>query len=137
MRLVLCLAAVVVVVAGCGGGGTANDPRSVAEAFGKAIANEDWGKACSLMTTDAKAALLVAGAFGGKTGSCEKAWSGVMGFLDTADREKIKQTHVTSVKVNGDTATARYSTDSNEDSPTRLVKKSGRWLVDKDPDEGN
>lgn len=132
---VLAVVGLVVLLAGCGGGGTKNDPKSVADAFAKAVSNGDWSKACSLMTSEAKAQILVAGALGGKAGGgCEDALKSVMGLLDPADRDALEKAHVTEIKIQADTATVRYSSDGPDDSPTHLVNKGGHWLIDKDPD---
>jgi hypothetical protein len=123
---------VVVGVAITGCGGTANDPKDVANAFSEALAAGDYGKACDLMTGDAKAQVFQAAAFSGqKPDGCEGAWKNVMAITDAADRDVLEKARVSTVDVAGNKATVRYSNSAKR--TTALVKKGGHWLVDKEP----
>lgn len=128
VALVACAVATAAAAAGCGGGGgPSNDPKSVAQAFVDALKHNDYGKACSLMTSEAKAQLQP---IGGKGGSCEDALSAVMSYADAADRDRLEHAKVVSVTVSGGNATVRYSQDKQ---PTYLVDKGGHWLIAADP----
>lgn len=120
------------VFAGCGGGSSpaGNDREQVTEVvhdYGKAFADGDYGKACDLMTSEGKAQLEKAAVFLGATGGCENALEAASKQLDPADKAKFKTAAVTTVRVNGDQATARYE---GSPDPVQLRKKGGDWLVD-------
>jgi hypothetical protein len=110
--------------AGCGGS-TPNNPRAVAEAFLKAFNRGDWGKACSLMTSNAKRSLA---AIAGKV-NCEDGLQAASDVLDAGDEARLKSARVLSVVVHGSVATVRYSTDKPGES-ARVVDKAGHWLMD-------
>jgi hypothetical protein len=129
--LIAALAATTILTA-CGGSESDEDKvRSTAEEYASAFSDGDYEKACSLMTSEAKARAAVAGAFGGnKEGGCEGALKGLSGFLDTADKRQLEDYSVKSVTIKGNVAAVR----DNTGSPSRLKKKDGEWLVDVEPD---
>lgn len=125
-------------LASCGGEESDEDQvRGVTKDYAEAFVNEDFEKACELLTTEARQQVLTGGAFLGG-GDCpevlEKAWN----TLDDADKKEIGEGEikVTSVKISGNTAEARINKNiDGDDDPTLLRKKGDSWLIDADPDD--
>ena len=122
-----------VAVGACGDGGddasnSGADQRPRVEATWKryigAFVDGDYAKACSLMTTEARAKVAAAG------GSCEGTLKLAAGLLDSEAEKKLKNARPTSVRISGDTATVR---DSAGGDASRLRRKDGDWLMDSNP----
>ena len=121
---------------GCGSSKPKSDNdqvRSVLMGFTGALKDGRYGKACSLMTTEARAEIVGRLAVVTKAGSCEGALRTAMGLMDAGDKAALQHYAIRSVRVSGDTATAVDSTSS----PSHLRKKAGMWLIDKDPDSSS
>jgi hypothetical protein len=131
-------AALAFALIGCGGGSRGSDEdqvRRVAKQYAKSVADGRTETACELMSTDAKSDLAAGGALLGAKGGCPGILRAALGFLDKADRAKLRDYRVTSVKITGDKAVAKDNTDldAGSNDPTYLVRKNGEWLIDKDP----
>lgn len=98
------------------------------ERYMRALADGDGKEACALMTSEAKAQVMVAGAFFGG-GDCAKILTSIgSDMLDAGDRQDARNTKVVSVKIRGDQATAETRPEF-DDEPTELRKKGGEWLI--------
>jgi thiol-disulfide isomerase/thioredoxin len=133
-RALATAAAVSVVLVGCGSSKPKTDAeqvRSVAQQFATAFVDGDYKKACSLMTSEAKADLLKAAVFlGNEGGGCEGLLKAAASFLDEGDKVKLQNYKIKSLSITGDIAKL---TDNTGES-TRLRKKAGKWLVDSEPE---
>ncbi len=92
-----------------------------------AMLKRDGEAACKLMTSNAQAEIALAGAFIGKTG-CAAILAEIA--RTTAEAE-IKASRLTSIKVEGDRATAT----EKDGETTELVRVDGKWLFDGSPEE--
>ena len=121
----------------CGGGGgeTKSDEEQIREVmadFAAAALDEDFEKACSLMTSAAKQELLEAAAFvGSEGGGCPGVLKAALSLSDEAERKQLENYELTSVRIKGNTAAVEdYTGESG-----RLRKEGRTWLIDKDPSE--
>jgi hypothetical protein len=130
------------VFAGCGdeGGGNAGiasqaeqqQVRAVAERFTSAALRGDYKRACSLTTSEAKAALLSASeSVGSKGGGCAGVLEAVFDRYDDAAKAQLRRYEVTSVQITGDRAVYTDSTGSR----SQARKQGGKWLIDSDQPE--
>jgi hypothetical protein len=106
--------------------------RAVAEGFTSAALRGDYERACSLTTSEAKAALASARAtVGSKGGGCAAVLEAIFDQYDDAAKAQLRRYEVTSVQVTGDTAV--YTDSTGDRSHAR--KQGGKWLIDSDPPE--
>ncbi|MHB8895098.1 MAG: hypothetical protein ACYC99_07985 [Candidatus Geothermincolia bacterium] len=120
----VCLIAAVLAlsVAGCGGGGTANTPSGVAEAFLKGLVAHDAGGSYGYMSLKSE----------GETGMTLASWNGMM------MRDPIPKTATFTVKgenVQGNTATVIITPTGGTDHVVKLSNENGNWKVDWQLDE--
>jgi hypothetical protein len=131
-----------VLIAGCGDerdrdAGTSSkgeevQVRAVAENFTSAALRGDYKRACSLTTTEAKAALSSARAtVGAKGGGCAAVLEAIFDQYDDAAKAQLRRYEVTSVQVTGDTAVYMDSTGAR----SQARKQGGKWLIDSDTPE--
>jgi len=112
-------AAVVLVLAGCGGGSDAAAVRKVAVSFYTAFTAGDGGTACSLLTQrEARSA----GGAGG-TPSCVAGLGSIGRGLPPATFAKSS--------VHGNTATVTLAAQTGTPIELALVKVGGKWKVDR------
>ena len=137
--LVLVLAGIAVGVLLLGGGGKSSPEDQVRAAWmdmRDAIVARDRGKFCSLLTDDARGQLVVGTALltaGTGAPTCEAAMRTIFDIArDSLD--KVGQSHLVSVTVDGDRAT---TTDSSGGSRTDWERVNGRWLLATSPDDGS
>jgi hypothetical protein len=130
-RSVGLVTAVVLALAGCGGGESDEEQvRSATEDFVSAFQDEDWDQVCDLMTSEAKTAILQAGVFlGGADGGCEGSMEAFNGLLDAGDREELENFEIETVEIDGDRASVTDTSTGGDNGPTELRKKGGEWLV--------
>ena len=117
--LSVCLIAAVLALsfAGCGGGGTANTPSGVAEAFLKGLIAHDAGGSYGYMSLKSE----------GETGMTLATWNGLM------LKDPIPKTATFSVKgenVQGNTATVTITPAGGTDHTVMLSNENGNWKVD-------
>jgi hypothetical protein len=106
--------------------------RAVAENFTSAALRGDYKRACSLTTSEAKAALSSASAtVGAKGGGCAEVLEAIFDQYDDAAKAQLRRYEVTAVQVTGETAV--YTDSTGDRSHAR--KQSGQWLIDSDPPE--
>jgi len=110
--------------AGCGSSDE-DSVKSAIEDYNTAIADKDAGKACDLLSADAKKQI------GGA--SCEKTVEQGLGLLNDKQISGFKQGEVKNVKVDGDkaTATVRFPKAVGiPPQPQRLTKEDGGWKLE-------
>lgn len=121
----------VLVMVGCGSSGPKSDReqvRSVTNDYAAAFADGNFGKVCSLMTSEAKTALLQAAPFvGNEGGGCAGLMKAVASLGDPGTKADFANFHIKSILIAGSSATVRTTGDT-----TRLKKKAGHWLIDLD-----
>jgi hypothetical protein len=114
---VLIATALALSVAGCGGGGTANTPSAVAEAFLKGLVAHDAGGSYGYMSLKSE----------GETGMTLASWNGLI------MKDPIPKTATFSVKgenVQGNTATVIVTPAGGTDHTVTLSNENGHWKVD-------
>ncbi len=102
---------VLLVAAGCGGGGPKSDADAVAQTLksaASAISKGDGDKACGYLTADAQrqAALQVGAAQAFGNIDCPTLVSRATAFLTPIDRKQIESLEPVNVQVNGTSASA-------------------------------
>ena len=108
-------------IAACGGSDS-DDVTSALSDYNQAVANKDAGKACDLLSDQAKKTI------GGK--SCEATLEAGFRLLQPKQLAAFKKTEIKTVKVNGNkaTATITFPKDSGVPEQTQtLVKENGEW----------
>lgn len=127
----LATCAVAVPVAGCGGsggsggGGDQKEIQALVEDFSAALLDTDGAKTCDLLTDKAINDLT-----GGDRAGCAKVIDGA-GEPGDADKKQLANPKVTELKVDGDTATAKITTDGDSDpAGTQFKKVGGEWKID-------
>jgi hypothetical protein len=104
------------------GGSDADDVQSALSDYNQAVANQDAGKACNLLSDAAKKTI------GGK--SCETTLQAGFRLLQPKQLAAFKNTEIKTIKVNGNkaTATITFPKDSGVPEQTQtLVKENGAW----------
>lgn len=130
-----------------GGLDTGSDEQQVRAtllAFSRAVARDDYGRMCGLMSYGAEAQVVLAGAFAGLFGagagdrrrpSCAGALrelTSLQGFrAAVAELPSARQVARGRVAIRGDRATLRIPGVAE---PQRFVREEGRWLGARDPD---
>lgn len=117
LTCIVATAGLVIALAGCGGGGVANTPSGVAEAFLKALIAHDAGASYGYMSLKSQ----------GETGMTLMSWNGLM------LQNPIPKTATFTVKgenVQGDTATVTVTPTGGADRVVNLSKENGSWKVD-------
>jgi hypothetical protein len=109
----------------CGSKSEEDDVKSTAKNFTSAFLDKDYGKACSLMTSETRSRLASAAKSIGKKG-CEGTLESAARLLNARSRKRLESYKVESVKIKGDSATAK---DNNGQSQ-RLRKEDGNWRID-------
>jgi hypothetical protein len=103
------------------GGSDSDDVKSALQDYNKAVADKDAGKACSLLSAQAKKTI------GGK---CEEKLNAGFALLTAKQLNAFKGTQIKNVKVSGDKATATITFPSDSGVPQQtqtLVKENGDW----------
>ena len=109
-----------VVLAGCGGSEEA-EVRATVEAYGQAFTDGDAGKACTLLTRDARRTIEAA------TGErCATVMKSGLSAAGMDGRRAFGRITVEAVHVDGDTATVKAK---DPDGTIRLRKESARWRI--------
>jgi hypothetical protein len=104
------------------GGSDSDDVKSALQDYNDAVASKDAGKACDLLSDQAKKTI------GGK--SCEQTLKSGFALLNAKQLDAFKSTQIKNVKVNGSkaTATITFPKDSGVPDQTQtLVKEGGSW----------
>jgi ketosteroid isomerase-like protein len=127
MRRLVCLAALAL-LAGCG----ASDEDQIRETVanvGHAEADGEWQKVCDLMTPALQK--LVVGTASQGTKTCADALEDAAATMSQDEKNKLHETHVVSVKLNGDTATVKVE-PAGEFADTQPMRKvNGKWRLDR------
>jgi hypothetical protein len=103
------------------GGSSSDDVKSALQDYNNAVADKDAGKACSLLSNQAKKTI------GGK---CEATLKSGFALLTAKQLSAFKATEIKNIKVSGDkaTATITFPKDSGVPPQTQtLVKENGDW----------
>jgi hypothetical protein len=106
----------VVLLAGCGGGGPKTDADAVNQVLkdaAKAVAASDGDKACSYLTPDAqRQAQLQVGAGALGQIDCPTLVKRATAFMNPLDRKQIESLEPSNVQVNGTTASATMASQA-------------------------
>jgi hypothetical protein len=104
------------------GGSDSDDVKSALQDYNDAVANKDAGKACGLLSDQAKKTI------GGK--SCDTTLKSGFALLNAKQLDAFKSTQIKNVKVNGNKATATITFPKGSGVPDQtqtLVKEGGSW----------
>jgi hypothetical protein len=130
LRSAAALAALSLMVAGCGGGGEETTADGVVTSYLDALADGDGSGACSKLTGAATRELATTAAtqlpeFG--TVSCPEVVEELSGLLGEDEKQVLRDTQVSSVTIDGDEAVVEV--DGATSTP-HLVRSGDTWLID-------
>ncbi|MEA2427977.1 MAG: hypothetical protein QOF37_1605 [Thermoleophilaceae bacterium] len=131
----LALAATALLVAGCGGANKASDQKQVSGAvteFAHAFGKGDGKKACAKLTPAARITFVsrIESIVG--TRDCAEAIGKLPALAGANVTGPFQTAKVDSVKVSGDTATARIIA-AGHSAPVSLQRSNGEWLLTRVP----
>jgi Domain of unknown function (DUF4878) len=127
-RATTLLATAAVAVAGCGGGGAADDVQSAVKSYLNSFVDGDGAKACSLMTASTRKQFVKRTKPLTKTTDCAAAIEAIRTQAGQPAMDALKKVKVSDVKVNGDSATVKLTSGKNSSTAT-LKKEGGGWKV--------
>ena len=131
-RATSALVAMALAIAGCGGGSDkGSDQEQVTAAvtdFAHAFGKGDGSKACDLLTPGARDAFVTRIASLVGTSDCSEAIGKLPAVAGANVTGPFQTATVDSVKVNGDSATARLNAGGHSATVT-LQKRDGDWLL--------
>ena len=132
------LAVVALAAPGCGGddsgagGDDESQVRDTVTNYASAVADRDGDKACGYLT-DAAREQVEKAAKALKADGCAGVMEKVTEGVSSGDRDKLGSLEVTSVKVDGDHATAQTKVEGEDTDPATLLKEGDEWHIDIDP----
>ena len=127
-RAATLLATAAFAIAGCGGGGPADDAKSAVKSYLNAFVEGDGAKACSLMTKATRAQFVKRTKPLTKTSDCAGAIEEIRTQAGQTAMDTLKKVKISSAKVNGDTADVRLTAGSSS-TTAKLKKEGGEWKV--------
>ena len=134
-RAATLLAAAAFAVAGCGGGGPADDAKSAVKSYLNAFVDGDGAKACSLMTKSTRAQFVKRTKPLTKTSDCAAAIEDIRTQAGQDAMDTLKKVKIGDVKVSGDTADVKLTAGTGS-STAHLKKEGGEWKVTGAPGTG-
>jgi hypothetical protein len=133
MRGRACLAGVVLLSAGCGGGGASggrppSDRAAIAQTvrgYLSAVADSDASAVCDRLTATAQHDLATMGG----AGSCEDGATAITKPLKDGDRRSLRSARVFDERIHGARATAKVTGEGTAPRQLPLEKDGGRWKI--------
>lgn len=135
------LAATVLALGACGSDDTGKTTTTTAgsdrqqiltliRAYNDAYVDNDYDKACSLMSKEAQDQFVASSATAQKAGTCPKALTAVVGKLSSEQIAIIKKERFKVEAIDGDSGLVNIA--SGESNPSKVVKVDGQWLMGPD-----
>jgi hypothetical protein len=121
------LAVVVLITAGCGGGGDAGTVRHVVERWSDAVVAHDNRAACAELSGRLRKSIERHLLGEGVTGSCD-TWAAR--YVSPRHPGAHRGARAADAEIQGTRATVRVSAGGARDARVRLVKEHDRWLID-------
>jgi hypothetical protein len=121
------LALVVIVAAGCGGGGDRGAVRRVIERWNVAVVAHDNKAACAELSNRLRRSIERHLLGKGVSGRCS-TWAAR--YVSPRHPGAHRAAHARDAEVSGDRASALVAASGARDARVRLVKEHGHWLID-------